>query len=212
MPEPCRDCEEAARLPFNFGLAWAQPPSPSPQTQNITTNPLLTQAFHSDCTSLSSSDDQPKLIPLCKAPAESDGLVALSTRIYGRSGPNCLAVGLANGTRGAVFGAAFGAVSGASSAAYSGATGPAALTFGAQHALRSAAGFAAWTAVFGTTKCALVRTRRRDDWINSGMAGAFTGAVLTLAQVRGQWRYNRHLIMTNTACSALIAIVFRVIS
>lgn len=137
-----------------------------------------------------------------------NAVVRDTAQIYRRGGPNCVAVGVASGVRGGVIGAAFGGVMGASNAVQSGYRGSSALTYAGYSAIRNAAGFAAWTAIFSSSRCVLIRVRRRDDIVNSAAAGAFTGGLLTLVSVRGHWRYNTQLIATNAGGSALVAVVF----
>lgn len=66
--------------------------------------------------------------------------------------------------------------------------------------------------MYGASKCSLVRMRRRRDLLNPAIAGGFTGGVLTLISVRGQWRYNQNAILVNAAGSALVAIMFEALS
>lgn len=99
-----------------------------------------------------------------------------------------------------------------SSAVQSGFRGSAVLTFAGQGALRNAVAFGSWTAVYGFSRCGCVRMRGRDDMLNAAAAGAFTGAILTLASVRGYWRYNQSAVMTNAAASAMIAVMFHALN
>ncbi|CAN8066544.1 unnamed protein product [Agarophyton chilense] len=82
------------------------------------------------------------------------------------------------------------------------------LSHTAHAALRNAAGFASWTSVYAFSRCTLLRARRRDDLLNPAVAGAFTGAVLTLVSLRGRWRPYQSQILTNAGASAMIALVF----
>ena len=153
--------------------------------------------------------EKPKVSPTVLDASGHPIIVQNTAQVYSRiGGPNCILVGVANGIRGAMVGAAFGVVMGASTAVQSGYRGSSALTYAGQNGLRNAASFASWTALYGVSRCGLFRLRRRDDILNAGLAGAFTGAVLTLAVLRGHWRYNQNILMTNTAGSALIAVTF----
>lgn len=174
-------------------------------------NPVLRDAFRDNGdASLRPPPPAVRLADGGLTPLDGSGtaIVRETAQIYRRGAPNCVAVGVASGVRGGVIGAAFGGVMGASNAVQSGYRGSAAVTHAGYSAIRNAAGFAAWTAVFSSSRCALVRVRRRDDIVNSAAAGAFTGGVLTLASVRGHWRYNAQLIATNAGGSALVAVVF----
>lgn len=97
---------------------------------------------------------------------------------------------------------------GLSTAVQSGVRGSAALTYAGQGALRNAAAFGSWTALYGFTRCGLIRARARDDVFNAAAAGAITGGLLTFISVRGYWHYNRMTILTNAGASAMIAVVF----
>ncbi len=173
-------------------------------------NPVLRRAF-SD--TKSSRNDFSIIRPADPdlSPLDASGNVPMvqhTAQIYRRGHPNCLAVGIASGIRGGVFGAAIGGVMGASNAAQSGYRGSAALTYAGHSAIRNAAGFASWTALYSASRCGLIGVRRQDDILNPAIAGAFTGAALTILSLRGHWRYNQQVIVTNAAGSALIAVVF----
>lgn len=170
--------------------------------------PSLRDAFRPDSPTpgLAQLAQPPALLSLSHADS-APHVVDLAMR-YARPQPNCLAMGITNGVRGAVVGGIFGAVMGASSAAQGGYRGSAAVTYAGQNAARNAAGFAAWTSLYSFSRCGLIRLRQRNDIANSALAGAFTGGVLSLASVRGHWRFNQQLIMTNAAGSAVIAVLF----
>lgn len=123
---------------------------------------------------------------------------------------SCLAVGIANGVRGGMIGAAFGGVFAAvnMNSAGLGLSGSKAAYVG-QAAARNAGAFAAWTSLYGFSRCQLVKMRRRNDFMNAAMAGAFTGTVLSLATMpRMYWRFSSQQILHNAGGSALIAVVF----
>lgn len=94
----------------------------------------------------------------------------------------------------------------------SGYRGSAVLSYVGQGALRNAAAFGSWTAVYGFTRCGLIHARGRDDMFNAAVAGAFTGGILTLASVRGYWRYNQAAILTNAGASAMVAVMFHALN
>lgn len=119
---------------------------------------------------------------------------------------SCVQLGVASGIRGGMIGAAFGGVFAVSSASGS---SQAVLGHVAQAAARNALGFASWTAMFGFTKCELVKLRRKNDMLNPAIAGFVTGGVLSLATMpRGYWRYGQMQILQNAGGSAVIACVF----
>lgn len=99
-----------------------------------------------------------------------------------------------------------------STAVQSGYRGSAAASYAGMSALRNAAQFASWTALYGTTRCGLVRMRGKHDLLNPTIAGGFTGGFLTLIGSRGYWRYNRANIVTNAAASAMIAVMFEALN
>lgn len=103
-------------------------------------------------------------------------------------------------------------MTGLSTAVQSGYRGGAALTYAGQGALRNAAAFGSWTAVYGFTRCGLIRMRGQDDMFNAAAAGGFTGGLLTFISVGGYWRYNRSAILTNAAASAMIAVMFNALN
>lgn len=218
MSNYCRDCEQLAeRFPHSALLSTFSPNDQLRRANGVQfENPIFQQAFRSDnehvnnVFSPASTTQLDRLRTLDESGAVP--FVQEAAHIYRRGAPNCLAVGLANGIRGGVIGAAFGGVMGASTAVQSGFRGSAALTYAGQNAVRNAAAFASWTALYGASRCALIRLRRHDDVLNAAAAGGFTGAVLTLISVRGQWRYSQQLILTNSAGSALIAIIFSSLS
>jgi Tim17/Tim22/Tim23/Pmp24 family len=123
---------------------------------------------------------------------------------------SCVQLGVASGLRGGMIGAAFGGVFAISSASGS---SQAVLTHVAQAAARNAAGFASWTAMYGFTKCELVKIRRTNDILNPAIAGFITGGVLSLATMpRGYWRYGQMQILQNAGGSAVIAVVFDIVN
>lgn len=123
---------------------------------------------------------------------------------------SCVQLGVASGIRGGMIGAAFGGVFALSSASGS---SQAVLGHVAQAATRNALGFASWTAMFGFTKCELVKLRRTNDMLNPAIAGFVTGGVLSLATMpRGYWRYGQMQILQNAGGSAIIACVFDVVN
>lgn len=99
-----------------------------------------------------------------------------------------------------------------STAVQSGYRGTSAATYAGAGAARNAAAFASWTALYGTSRCSLVRMRGRRDLLNPTLAGGFTGGVLTLISVRGQWRFNQNAILANAAGSAMVAVMFEALS
>lgn len=123
---------------------------------------------------------------------------------------SCVQLGVASGIRGGMIGAAFGGVF-----AFSSASGSSHAVLGhvAQAAARNAVGFASWTAMFGFTKCELVKFRRTNDMLNPAIAGFVTGGVLSLATMpRGYWRYGQMQILQNAGGSAIIACVFDLVN
>lgn len=123
---------------------------------------------------------------------------------------SCVQLGVASGIRGGLIGGAFGSVF-----AFSSASGSSQAVLGhvAQAAARNALGFASWTAMFGFTKCELVKIRRTNDMLNPAIAGFVTGGVLSLATMpRGYWRYGQMQILQNAGGSAIIACVFDVVN
>lgn len=101
---------------------------------------------------------------------------------------------------------------GLSTAVQSGFRGGTALTYAGQGALRNAAAFGSWTAVYGFTRCGFIRLRGHDDMFNAAAAGGLTGGLLTFISVRGYWTYNRSAILTNAAASAMIAVMFNALN
>lgn len=82
------------------------------------------------------------------------------------------------------------------------------LTLAGQGALRNAAAFSSWTAMYGFTRCGCVHARGRDDVFNAAFAGFVTGGILSFVSMRSNWRYNQTAILSNAAGSAMIAVVF----
>lgn len=143
-----------------------------------------------------------------------DGLPTAYAAYGGRrsvSSPySCVQLGVASGIRGGMIGAAFGGVFAISSA--SGSTQAMAGQV-AQAAARNALGFASWTAMYGFTKCELVKLRRTNDMLNPAIAGFVTGGVLSLATMpRAYWRYGQLQILQNAGGSAVIACVFDIVN
>lgn len=99
-----------------------------------------------------------------------------------------------------------------STAVQSGYRGSSVVTYAGQGAIRNAAAFASWTSMYALTKCGLMRVRGRHDMLNSVLAGGFTGGFLTVVTNRSVWRYNRAMVLSNAAASAMIALVFDVIN
>lgn len=126
---------------------------------------------------------------------------------------NCLTYGVANGIRGGVIGAAVGvAFAIANGPQVSAPVGTSAASYVGQAALRNAGGFAAWTGLYGFSRCQLVKIRRTNDILNPALAGGFTGAVLSLAMIpRSHWRYSVNHVGRSAAGSALFAVVFQAI-
>lgn len=123
---------------------------------------------------------------------------------------SCVAVGVANGVRGAMIGAAFGGVYAAFSTSTLGAgSSGTKLTYVGHAMARNAVAFGAWTSMYGFSRCQLIKFRRKNDVLNPAMAGAFTGAVLTLLTMpRMYWRFSSQQILHNAGGSALIAVAF----
>lgn len=94
----------------------------------------------------------------------------------------------------------------------SGYRGGALLQYTGMGAARNAVQFASWTALYGTSRCGLVRMRGRHDLLNPLVAGGFTGGFLTFVSSRGYWRYNQASIATNAAASAMIAVMFEALN
>lgn len=175
------------------------------------TSALLDDAFNpSRLNSYGLASPPPRSAQLSRTVSHNDLPLPLVQTVYTRyrQQPNCIALAITHGVRGAVVGSVFGCAMSLSSVVSSGYRGSAAVTYVGQGALRNAAGFASWTALFGLSRCSLARLRHRDDMLNSAMAGAFTGGILTLITVRGSWRYNQSTILTNSASSAMIAVMF----
>lgn len=64
-----------------------------------------------------------------------------------------------------------------------------AFTYAGQGASRNAAPFGSGTAVYGFTRCGLIRARVRDDMFNTVVADLFNVGFLTFESVR---EYGRH--------------------
>lgn len=133
-----------------------------------------------------------------------------SSFTYTRPQPSCI-IHAASGTiYGGMVGGAWGVASSLSTVAGSGLASGTLTSYVARNALRTAGGFAAWSGVFQGSKCVLARARGTDDIVGAGTAGAFTGAVLTVAATNGNIAAARPIIRNNAAGSALVAIVFAV--
>jgi hypothetical protein len=201
----CESCHSAAASPdflggsrtFRLFLHAAARATSDGREASSPSPPVLhgSQAVSAGCTSATA----PAGVPVAYA--------------YGGGRPlgvpnSCVSLGIASGLRGGMIGAGFGAVFAFSSA--SGSSG-AVLAHVGQAAARNAAGFASWTALYGFTRCELVKLRRKNDVLNPALAGFFTGGVLSLATMpRGYWRYGQMQILQNAGGSALIAVVFDV--
>lgn len=69
-------------------------------------------------------------------------------------------------------------------------------------------GFAAYSGVYSSTRCVLIKARGTHDMVNTLGAGAFTGALLSFIQVRGQYRLYQNHILSCTMTAAGFAFVF----
>jgi Tim17/Tim22/Tim23/Pmp24 family len=152
------------------------------------------------------------------AAAEHNGLelrpmMLAQAGLFSSRRTNCVDVAVRSATRGAAVGATFGAVFAAINSPATSGSAPAIASHVVQAALRNAGAFAAWTGVYGLTRCELTKARRRDDILNPAIAGGATGAVLSFATIpRAHWRFSTQQVMHNAGISAVIAVAFDILN
>lgn len=104
MDPPCKSCQTTESFASLF-----TPPGSLSKFRSLSKSSLVQDAFSSNPSTLAAAVPQPAHFQL----RDSQGLeiVDVAGR-YGTRGPNCLAVGVAHGVRGAVVGSVFGGAMG----------------------------------------------------------------------------------------------------
>lgn len=142
-----------------------------------------------------------------RALAASGGTLR-NTSAYTTFQPSCTSNALTGAKYASALGAVCGSINGLAAVEGSGVPTRTFVAQAGKGALRGAGEYAGWVGTYLSARCALVQRRGPDDIRIDVMAGAFTGAVMTVATSGLKIGAARAAVAGNVAGSVIVAILF----